>query len=208
MVKNKLHQEEQEVIVKALKHYQSLLTTTNDISIEHNNMIDDEMNNTVFDLHSLIGLFKKGTIKYKVDQKTIDTWVTHSNVDFPDHWKKEEVSIEEEKENNVFNDICARYINPNLDGTEQDTFDYKLWDKEYHYTELKFHKSLKWQRKIVKTIIEDQQKKGKEERIVASCVHHLMLNVIFSFTEIKNDFKENVVAYIHAYDEEEKKLKQ
>tara|TARA_R110001606_G_scaffold77674_4_gene179562 strand:+ start:811 stop:1053 length:243 start_codon:yes stop_codon:yes gene_type:complete len=75
----KLPQSQQDIVAKALKVYQTSLETLGD---EISNNIDY----AVFDIYSLIGIFKDTDIELRVelDEETLESFIKHG-VDFPEY---------------------------------------------------------------------------------------------------------------------------
>lgn len=75
-----LPQEQQDIVVEALKKYQEILRATIDEGFD-----SQELRWTDFDLTGLIGIFSDGGIKVKLsmDQDTHDSFCTNHGVDFP-----------------------------------------------------------------------------------------------------------------------------
>ena len=76
----KLPQSQQDIIVQALKVYQASLETLGD-------EISDNIGYTIFDIYSLIGIFKDTDIELRVelDEETLENFANSQGVDFPEY---------------------------------------------------------------------------------------------------------------------------
>jgi hypothetical protein len=76
----KLPQSQQDIIVQALKVYQTSLETLGD-------EISDNIGYQIFDIYSLIGIFKDTNVELRVelDKETLENFVTLQGVDFPEY---------------------------------------------------------------------------------------------------------------------------
>jgi len=75
----KLPQSQQDIVAKALKVYQTSLETLGD-------EISDNIGYTIFDIYSLIGIFKDTDIELRVelDEETLESFTKHG-ADFPEY---------------------------------------------------------------------------------------------------------------------------
>ncbi len=76
----KLPQSQQDIIVRALKVYQASLETLGD-------EISDNIGYQIFDIYSLIGIFKDTDIELRVelDEETLENFTSSQGVDFPEY---------------------------------------------------------------------------------------------------------------------------
>ena len=76
----KLPQSQQDIVVQALRVYQASLETLGD-------EISDNIGYTIFDIYSLIGIFKDTGIELRVelDEETLENFATLQGVDFPEY---------------------------------------------------------------------------------------------------------------------------
>ena len=74
----KLPQSQQDIIVQALKVYQASLETLGD-------EISDNIGYTIFDIYSLIGIFKDTELRVELDEETLENFANSQGVDFPEY---------------------------------------------------------------------------------------------------------------------------